>query len=88
MEVEEPVLSETHGLGEPTQAGGYLTTRARREHVRKHGPIREKEFQISQGNGRIGAMRRGVQGKIIETHLGTKKQITNNLKVSWDEAKK
>lgn len=30
VEVEEPVLSETHGLGEPSQAGGYLMTLAKR----------------------------------------------------------
>lgn len=28
-EVEEPALSETHGLGEPSQAGGYLMTLAK-----------------------------------------------------------
>lgn len=28
--VEEPALSETHGLGEPSQAGGYLMTLAKR----------------------------------------------------------
>jgi hypothetical protein len=42
VEAEEPVLSETHGLGEPPQAVGYLTTQARREHVRKHGSAGER----------------------------------------------
>lgn len=41
VEVEEPVLSETHGLGEPSQVGGYLMTLARREQVRKHGSTGE-----------------------------------------------
>lgn len=39
VEVEEPVPSETRGLGEPAQVGGCLMTLARREQVRKHGSI-------------------------------------------------